>query len=154
MISLKENYRYFEVEFIMIKIFTTVVHTYLYVISRLTEITQRIRFQSLSRHHSSRPLRTRANIANWQAKMCKSIGRITFLMEPFLARKLKYLWQYRAANNQNPITVLQQAIDQIFEFSRQKWQHQKCDSTNRFAHPLALICDINQENALKTLPCI
>ena len=39
MIKILENYRYFELEFVMIKIFTTVVHTYLYVISRLTEIT-------------------------------------------------------------------------------------------------------------------
>ena len=38
-------------------------------------------------------------------------------------------------------------------FRAKKWQHQKCDSTNRFAHPLALICDMNQESALKTLPC-
>ena len=36
-------------------------------------------------------------------------------------------------------------LQQIFEFSRQKWQHHKCDSTNRFAHPLALICDMNQK---------
>ena len=30
-------------------------------------------------------------------------------------------------------------------FRAKKWQHQKCDSTNRFVHPLALICDMNQD---------
>ena len=49
--------------------------------------------------------------------------------------------------------ILHFSNSEIFEFSRQKWHHQKCDSTYRFAHPCLSICDINQENTLKTLPC-
>ena len=39
------------------------------------------------------------------------------------------------------------------EFLRQKWQHQKCDPTNRFAHPCLSICDIDELNELKCLSC-
>ena len=39
----------------------------------------------------------------------------------------------------------------MFEFLCQKGQHQECHSTNRFAHPLALICDIVHENGVNTL---
>ena len=74
-------------------------------------------------------------------------------MLPFLARKFKYLLQKRAANNKNPSMILHFSNSEIFEFSRQKWHHQKCDSTYRFAHPCLSICDINQENVMNTLPC-
>ena len=61
----------------------------------------------------------------------------------FKTIKKRLIWNF---------AVCSAVLQQIFEFSRQKWLHQKCESTNRFAHPSALICDSNHENVLKTLP--
>ena len=71
---------------------------------------------------------------------------------PGTPKTIKFIKKSRKCLNQISIGC-SALLQQTFEFSRQKWQQQKCDSTNRFAHPLALICDINQESALKNLPC-
>ena len=92
-------------------------------------------------------------------KRCEIVHTIFEYFALYVALKSYYLAWYSINNQIHQkcliwiLIVCSKLLQQTFEFSRQKWQHHKCDSKYRFAHPLPLICDMNQENVLKTLPC-
>ena len=92
-------------------------------------------------------------------KRCEIVHTIFEYFALYVALKSYYLAWYSINNQIHQkcliwiLIVCSKLLQQTFEFSRQKWQHHKCDSKYRFAHPLPLICDINKENLLKTLPC-
>ena len=92
-------------------------------------------------------------------KRCEIVHTIFEYFALYVALKSYYLAWYSINNQIHQkcliwiLIVCSKLLQQTFEFLRQKWQHHKCDSKYRFAHPLPLICDMSQENVLKTLPC-
>ena len=54
--------------------------------------------------------------------MGKSIGRITFLMQPFLARKFKNLLQYRATNSKVPNETFFDSFETLWDCTYNFWR--------------------------------